>query len=254
MSSSNSDPSTGSMFATTVPATVSAEDEHRRAKFAREEFDKEVDDFRKIVFGQAGPPVLPSADKIGPDMFKYAKAMQVAQDGMIRHTVLCMRGIALQGQTVGGNAVKAAGLANAAWDCSQKHLQAWGKQQMHLHRALHNLRESLGCLLDGEKLEKAVMMEHVNLVDAALEDQKALEDAMNDAEELLLERARVESEATGKPIRTGETFADDITARTVGQHGSAIAGEVMGEEPRIQIAQPGTKLPSWSKRTKRGRQ
>lgn len=242
------------MFATTVATTVSAEDERKRAEFALAEFNKEVDDFRRVVFGKGGPPVPPSADKIGPEVAKFMKEWGEAQDRGIVHQVTIMRGIALQGQTVGGNAVKAAGLANAAWDCSQKHLQAWGKQQMHLHRVLHNLRETLGCLLDGEELKKDVMMEHINIVDAALEDQKALEDAMGEAEELLLERARLESEETGKPVRTGETFADDITARTVGQHGGAIAGEVMGEQqPRIQIAQPGSKLPSWSRKTKKGR-
>lgn len=252
MSASTNDPSKGTMFDTVVSGdTVSDQVRRQQEEAAISQFNEEVASFRREVFGNDGEPKPPTEAEVGPAMAKYALEMSMSNDRMIVHMVKIMRGIAIQGQTVGANAVKAAGMANAAWDCSQKHLEAWGAQQLALHRCLHNIREAMRALAAGESVPPEELVDSMDILSASMEDAEAMSVAMQEAEERLISRAQAESELTGMPVRTGETFADDITARTVRQHGGAIAAEVTGQS-RIQIAQPGTKLPSWSRKT-RGR-
>ena len=264
MSSSSEKPgtrSTGGMFVS--PETAAAADDavqQKQAEEAKKQYEDEVDAFKRVMFGGERPEVpsylrdergfVPNNDYL--ELLDYLRKQNEGQEKMIRHLVSILRFVLLKADSVNGNSLRAAGMANAAWDCSQKHIDAYATRQMALHKCLYNLRETFGCFLDGEDLTRESVMEHVNVEAAAAEDHQDLTNDMEEAGERLMAQAREESEATGRPVRTAESFADDVTARTVRHHGAGIAARVT-QEPDIQIAQPGTKLPKWSRKSRGGR-
>lgn len=238
------------IFATTAPsitgATVKKDIAQKKQEDAKRQFDDEIAAFRQVVFGGKTPRV-PSAAAVGSETAQFLREMSDGQDRMIVHSVGILRACLMKGETAISNATKAAGFANAAWDCSQRHLEAWGEQQALMHKFLFNTRECLRRIAAGEDLSKDDVLTCLDAEASALEGHKAMHDAMERAMERLVKRAEAEAEAAGKQVRTAESFSEDMTAKALRHHGQHIGSNatagIQQSTSKIQVVPAGTPIP-----------
>lgn len=228
-----------------------------RAVQTEDEVKAEIARYTSLVFGAKPlvPPKLAVAKHQVEPMSDKARITRLEQHHkqvsefnvelieamrrFIAQNVIHMRGIALQAQQVNRVTVDAAGMANMAWDTTQKLLEVHSARQGALNRYLRQ-NEALvdACLgFSGQDIKPGTpdedmedpyllrlkkLMEDRDVDSAAAPDKEAVGRDIADATNILVAKARAEAGKGGKII-TGGQGAADMTATALRQHGEGLA-------------------------------